>query len=526
MRSARAVWACGMWVAARLSVTEVRDEIRERGPRPTNRVLPKVMVAVNRQRAPYALWGLIGMVVTFGTGSWGRKNLFFFIQIGLALTAAAWLWRRTKALLWPVSTAKAAKASAAAREPGTKNELKAWLFRHTHEQLPSSDQPLQFYRDLYLKHKDRVATHAKATPSERAQASRAYVDGRGAIFHAPPLPSLSGTTLLTMVLASCTLGSLAAAVGTGCVPVPPRLPAVFLSPMMPGFALRIMYALNHLFSMSPLWLSRALGVALASACVNRAARPHARCSLSTVSLWAMFASGCAEMYLPSLWFHMVGPVLMKVLGVVGELLVLSPITYPAMHLLLPALAAAAALARYSRPSASASNQRSSSMASRCRRVSAVTAPVVLLLLLHASLFATHIAIHPGRRAHAAAIHDQVRRGEWRVLLADARAAIWAAIKWAPPPPPPGAPPSRDDEAQACAALGVSVGSSWSTVKQAFRALAIEHHPDKLRGKLGREPSEEEVDAAAARFNKVREAHDVLDRIHSLRSEDANLREEL
>ena len=47
---------------------------------------------------------------------------------------------------------KSAAANASASVPRTKAELKAWLFRHTHERLPADEQPLEYYQALYEKH--------------------------------------------------------------------------------------------------------------------------------------------------------------------------------------------------------------------------------------------------------------------------------------------------------------------------------------------------------------------------------------
>ena len=49
---------------------------------------------------------------------------------------------------------------------------------------------------------------------------------------------------------------------------------------------------------------------------------------------------------------------------------------------------------------------------------------------------------------------------------------------------------------------------WSTIKQAFRAKALEHHPDKHAG-----ASEAEREAAAARFRECQEAFDTLKELH-------------
>ena len=54
--------------------------------------------------------------------------------------------------------------------------------------------------------------------------------------------------------------------------------------------------------------------------------------------------------------------------------------------------------------------------------------------------------------------------------------------------------------------------------QAYRARALENHPDKLRTRLEREATEAEVAEAERLFNEVQEAHDTLERLYNARSE--------
>ena len=54
--------------------------------------------------------------------------------------------------------------------------------------------------------------------------------------------------------------------------------------------------------------------------------------------------------------------------------------------------------------------------------------------------------------------------------------------------------------------------------KAYQKLALEHHPDKLRLKLSREPSDAEIVASEKRFNEIQEAHDVLSAIHAAERE--------
>ena len=67
--------------------------------------------------------------------------------------------------------AKSAAANASATVPRTKAELKAWLFRHTHERLPAVDQPFDFEMALLeneyqANHLDPAAGRAGTAPGE------------------------------------------------------------------------------------------------------------------------------------------------------------------------------------------------------------------------------------------------------------------------------------------------------------------------------------------------------------------------
>lgn len=59
----------------------------------------------------------------------------------------------------------------------------------------------------------------------------------------------------------------------------------------------------------------------------------------------------------------------------------------------------------------------------------------------------------------------------------------------------------DERVRAMQALDLPVDASWETVKQAYRRLAAQHHPDK-----GGDP---------ARFRAIRAAYEILQRCHSV-----------
>ena len=150
------------------------------------------------------------------------------------------------------------------------------------------------------------------------------------------------------------------------------------------------------------------------------------------------------------------------------------------------------------------------------------------MLLHLALVAGWVAQHPARRAKAYNTAEQLRRGDWRGVLHEARSHLqYEWTRYSRPPPPPLSPLSPEEaEKKACKVLDVAVGAGWSEIKKAYRHKALEFHPDKLRAKLQREPNEEEVAEAARQFNEVQEAHDALERIHAERVEAGNRREEL
>ena len=76
-------------------------------------------------------------------------------------------------------------------------------------------------------------------------------------------------------------------------------------------------------------------------------------------------------------------------------------------------------------------------------------------------------------------------------------------------PPPVSLSAAEVEQAACRTLGVAPGTEAGELRAAWHRLALEHHPDKLRMRLGREPSDEEVAAAESRFNEIQDAYEVL-----------------
>ena len=70
------------------------------------------------------------------------------------------------------------------------------------------------------------------------------------------------------------------------------------------------------------------------------------------------------------------------------------------------------------------------------------------------------------------------------------------------------------ESNARRVLGVEAEAGWPAIKQAYRAKALEHHPDKHAG-LGAAEKEQ----AEARFRECQEAYDLLKDLHKSRKEE-------
>ncbi|MCE8163909.1 MAG: DnaJ domain-containing protein [Candidatus Moeniiplasma glomeromycotorum] len=68
-------------------------------------------------------------------------------------------------------------------------------------------------------------------------------------------------------------------------------------------------------------------------------------------------------------------------------------------------------------------------------------------------------------------------------------------------------------------LGVSENASEAEIKSAFRKLALQYHPDKLRQKLGREPTDSERKQFEEKMKEVNQAYEVLSNSEKRRNYD-------
>lgn len=144
-------------------------------------------------------------------------------------------------------------------------------------------------------------------------------------------------------------------------------------------------------------------------------------------------------------------------------------------------------------------------------------PLLALGMLHA--LAGGMCVVQSEQRLAGEVRRAAAAGEWRQAYAQIMDALRRSMAPPPPPPPPAGGGAMDEatlERRSCDALKVRVGAAWADVKAAYRKLALEHHPDKLQGKLERTPTQDEQAAAAARFREIQEAHDALEGMYEHR----------
>jgi hypothetical protein len=285
---------------------------------------------------------------------------------------------------------------------------------------------------------------------------------------------------------------------------------VLNSEALPTALILVLQACDTMLVTAPRWFSRALGATASATCVAAAARPHAHSRPSGVAGWAIVASLFFELHGDALWLLTIAPSLLSILGRFGEVLVFSLHTLPLLRLLFTSVAAWLGVVRGARPLSSSPPPRGnagSHDAVRWRR-----APLLLLATLHLGGSGLYTIQRPHCLESAREFHQLLSGGQWRQGFAFA-AEAFRSFSFKPSPPRPPLSP-KDAEERACRTLGVRLGTSWADVKKAYRALALEHHPDKLRVRLGREPSEAELAETVEKFKAVQEAHDLLEGLYN------------
>ena len=390
---------------------------------------------------------------------------------------------------------KSAAANASATVPRTKAELKAWLFRHTHERLPADEQPLEYYQALYEKHRQGGGAAARSASPSRARPSGdplapLFIHGSGAVApasswaRAHSWPSRLGTAAFVAacgLVAACTITQ--------------RDFFAYANPLL-------------LFDVAR-WALRAAGVA-GAVCGLRPAS-----SVLAVVFWTALVGGLVELKWSEL-NDFAAPFIYTILGPFVGPLAVAFIRPPLLRLVFPT-AAALRVSHDPVPTADGRDVR------RARRGG-----------LRGGVFAAVAVVGVGvalSQQWDTRMVQAARAGKVRVvldeLLREARGFGFGfggggrfgggggfggfggggfggggggGGGGGRPEPSPA-----EAEAAACEALGVARGASLAEVKRAFRVKALELHPDKLPADLSDEKREE----AKQEFLKVQHAHDVL-----------------
>jgi hypothetical protein len=506
-----------------------------------------IMAPINRDGMPWFSYGLVGFAILLGTPLQGTVMLAF--QGWLVYSALQWFSSALRGIISPARTA-ATGGSSSATEPRTAAEYQRWLFSNTHERL-LPNQSINYYRELYLKHRDkgRRPVPSAVPPASSSSSSTSYVRSGGAVTKVAPPPALPASRMALMVLASCSLGIFAAAPLARCVPylrISDLLPGPLLRPPVPQPVLALLAAADIILGTAHLWLPRAVGSALGALCVSMASHPprsHDTWAAASTLAWASTGAIIAQLHGADLWLLALAPTLLRLLGGLGELLVFSPLTLPAIRLLIPATvsahaaeraarrpAAAAAAAATPTDAATGGGQATAGRGGRGggrspdRRLRLW--PLLVLGALHLLAGGTYVAQSAQRTRAVREASSKLAAGDWRSVLAELAAAMRRGMRPPfPPPPPPGsggAPPMDEHarERSACDVLGVRVGAEWGEIKAAYRGLALARHPDKLQGQLQRAPTPEEEAEAVRAFRETQEAHDTLQELYERRGDKA------
>ena len=473
--------------------------------------------AVNRVTPPFFVWFLIFFVVVIGGP--GAPLFWFGVQLAMAALVASSIYR----FVWRGVIAPDRTVASMMTEPRTTEELKSWIFRYTHERVPAAEQPHEFYRALYEKHRSVVGGGGHSVVHD----SRA------------PLPALSIHHIALVLASGCSVGALAA------MTMPLEWTVLRLAPTLADWLDALspesMPFWLAMLLLSPRWALRATGAATGTwlAGVAASCEHHETVSSApwtSLAAWSLALSFAAELHAPVV-AEGVAPLVVRVLGLSLGLSIL-PLLAPLLLLISPALGALVAFLRGgTKPERRVPRNRSDGGPSYGSTPVARRAVAVQQgrrgrrrrLLLLASLFGLHaglatLALHAhGQLATVVALGAEaggaLRACEWRAAFEATSAlverllhAARASADWQQRRPPSAsqAPVDpREVEQRACAALGLRAGAPMSEIKAAHRKLALEHHPDKTQG---RGASKEEVRAAEERFKEIQAAFETLSRL--------------
>ena len=505
----------------------------------------------NRAQVPWFSYGLIGFA--FLCTPFGMSFLSLGVQGLLAYTLLSWLSNTLRNLVAPARMASGHSSLVA--EPKTMAEYKQWLFSNTHEPI-LQNRPIEYYRELYVKHKDKARRSGSGAAA--AATSRSHYVGRGgSVTRAQPPPPLLPGHIALIIVSSCSLGALTILAGSAFVPYV-VLPNAWIFHLPRSRLVEGLFAATNLvLATAHQWLPRAVGASVAALSVSlafRASHAHDGEVILHVLTWSSAASIAAQLHAANLWFQVVAPAALRLLGAAGELLVFSPLTIPCLRLLLPAAAAAFGVGRAVRWPLSAAPPREGTAAeslggaqhgresgedpigSAARGATAHTTvrrvhsgrgkhtrlwPLIALAAAHLMLSGAYVGQSAQRVQEARQIGSLFAAGDVRSALSQLASSLGSRMRPPPPPPPMGGAGMDETYARergACDVLGVRVGSAWADVKAAYRKLALANHPDKLQGQLERAPTREEEVEAAKQFQQIQEAHDALAELYLQRGD--------
>lgn len=369
--------------------------------------------------------------------------------------------------------------------------VQAWLLFHLLQWLSSLLRPrAQTYHNPL---RERGAQAAGRWEAGASRASSRYVhDG-------VPLDARAASPdsrFVTLLASGCMHGGLAAAIMLPSpirAALPPLITALASWGLMPLW-LRILLLSLH-------WLLRALGAAAGCWLAASAIKPTHSVPFTPTFVYAALASAAAELHARSA-VYAASALLLSAFGSVAARLLASPLLVPSVQLLSTSAAAALTASRHSAPAYRPELLASGSQGVNARRRRARLLVVINACML-AALGATAVTSHGGlSRASPAAFSllRRLRRGDVSALRDFGVHAWYYAFGGQHARGALEGAGQLEAEREACAALGVSPGATIGEVKAAFRALALETHPDKVQG---RGASADEIDEVSARPHRPR-----------------------